>query len=104
MKLTDKQDLMSACGQVLTREKKLFQMFPQVVHVDTNSDTNNKNQPLVTITSRDTKGNAVTVLRIFMPNERVCDFCCLFEVALPTLIGAQSLSQVNVISTDVEPQ
>ena len=77
MKLTDKLELMSAFGWLL---------------------------PLVTITSRDNQGNAVTVPRIFMPNERAWDFWWLFEVILPALLGAQSLSQVNVISTDGYPQ
>ena len=61
MKLTDKLELMSAFGWLL---------------------------PLVTITSRDNQGNAVTVPRIFMPNERAWDFWWLFEVILPALLGA----------------
>ena len=103
MKLNDKQDLMSACGWVSPKEKLTFQMFPQGVHVDTNSNTNNNNQPIVTITLRYTKVNVVTVLWIFMPNECPWDFWWLFEVVLPTLLGDQSLSPVNVISTDGDP-
>jgi hypothetical protein len=104
MNLTDQQELMIACAWVLPKEKRLFQMYPEVIHVDATSDTNNENRPLLTITARDSRGNVVTVLRIFMPNERSWAFRWLFQVVLPTLLGSEPLQKVKVIITDGDSQ
>jgi hypothetical protein len=104
LQLTNDQQLMIGCAWVTPNEKRLFQMFPEVVHVDATADTNNENRPLTTITIRDSRGNVVTVLRVFMPNERAWAFRWLFQVVFYTLLGCSGLGRIKVVITDGDAQ
>jgi hypothetical protein len=60
--IDDTQDVFLAVAWVLPAEKRLFQLFPFVLHLDSVEDTNNEKRPLFTVTGRDSMGNMFTVL------------------------------------------
>jgi hypothetical protein len=51
--IDDAQDVFLAVAWVLPAEKRLFQLFPFVLHLDSVEDTNNEKRPLFTVTGRD---------------------------------------------------
>jgi hypothetical protein len=94
------QDILIACCRVLPDGRCLFQAFPEVVCIDGMHETNNESRPLLTLSVKDADGNAMVVVRYFAPNERSWLFRCLFQEALPVLLGAQTLQLVKLAMTD----
>jgi hypothetical protein len=68
--LSNEQELMIGCTWLLPEEKRLFCLFPEVIHIESISCTNREDHPLLTITYRDSRGKAFTVLRVFLLNKR----------------------------------
>jgi hypothetical protein len=95
---------MIGCAWLLPEEKRLFCLFPEVLHIDATACTNREDCPLLTITGRDSRGKAFTVLRVFLPNERAWVFRWLFQVVMPELLGASWVKQVTAIITDGDAQ
>ena len=89
---------------VIPCEKRLFEMFPQVVLVDTTNDTNNEGRPLLTMTGKDSNGKMFTFLRAFLPNEKGWVFRWVFSVVMPHLFGNTILNRIQVIVTDGDSQ
>ena len=89
---------------VIPCEKRLFEMFPQVVLVDTTNDTNNEGRPLLTMTGKDSNGKMFTFLRAFLPNEKGWVFRWVFSVVMPRLFGNTILNRIQVIVTDGDSQ
>jgi hypothetical protein len=65
----DTQDVFLGVAWVLPAEKRLFHLFPYVVHMDGVEDTNNEKRTLFTATGRDANGNMFTLLCAFLPNQ-----------------------------------
>ena len=59
---------------VTPMEQKKFRHFPEVIWVDTFSDTNKDKHPLLTISGKDSFGKLFIFLRAFFPNERAWVF------------------------------
>jgi hypothetical protein len=102
--LHDNQELLLAVAWVLPAERRQFQCFPNVIHIDTTSDTNKEQRPLLTVTGRDSEGNQFTILRAFIPNECAWTFKWLFQNVFPTLLGEDALQWILLIITDGDPQ
>ena len=98
------QKLLMAIAWVIPCEKRLFEMFPQVVLVDTTNDTNNEGRPLLTMTGKDSNGKMFTFLRAFLPNEKGWVFRWIFSVVIPQLFGITILNRIQVIITDGDSQ
>jgi hypothetical protein len=103
-KLENSQKLMIGCAWIHPKEKRLFQLFPEVVHVDSTADTNKEGRPLLTMTGRDSSGKHFTILRVFLPNERAFVFRWLFRLVLPSLLGTKWTKRIKVIITDGDSQ
>lgn len=100
----DKQDLMMGCAWTTPAEKRLFMMFSDVLHIDCTSDTNIESRPHLTITGRDSTGSMFVAVRAFLPNERAWVFRWIFQTVMPTLLGKEYISRVNVVITDGDSQ
>ena len=98
------QALFIGLAWVIPIEQKFFEHFPEVICVDTVSDTNKDKRPLLTISGKDSFGKMFIILRAFLPNERAWVFRWIFTIVLPTLFPRNLLSQVKAIITDGCPQ
>lgn len=101
---TDEQDILIGCCWVLPEGRRLFHAFPEVICIDGTHETNNERRPLLTVSVKDSNGKVVVVVRCFTPNERSWFFRWLFQEAIPTLFGQQSLLAVRLIVTDGDAQ
>ena len=100
----DEQDILIGCCWVLPEGRRLFHAFPEVVCVDGTHETNNERRPLLTLSVKDSNGKVTVVVRCIAPNERSWFFRWLFQEAVPTLLGPQSLNAVKLIMTDGDSQ
>ena len=79
-------------------------MFSEVLHIDCTSDTNVESCPHLTITGRDSTGSMFMAVRVSLPNERAWVFRWIFQTVMPTLLGREYISRVNVMITDGDSQ
>ena len=98
------QFLMMGIAWVLPCERKLFNMFPEVICVDTTQDTNNEERPLLTISAKDTHGKMFTVLRAYLPNEQTWVFHWVFSNVLPSMFGNSILKHIKMVISDGDSQ
>ena len=103
-RVDDCQDLLLAYAWVLPEERRQFELYPFVVHIDGTNSTNKESRPLVTVTGRDGLGNQFTVLRSFIPNNQAWVFKWLFQTVFPTLLGKDVLTNIVVFVTDGDSQ
>ena len=68
-----------------THGTNFFRHFPEVIFVDSISDTNKDKLPLLTIKGKDSFGKMLIILRAFLPNERAWVLQWIFTIVLPTL-------------------
>jgi len=97
------QALMIGVAWVTGHEKRLFQQFPYVLKIDSTMDTNKENRPLLVITGRDNDGKSFTVLRAYLPNQRMWTFHWIFQTVIPALLG-QDIKRTSMIITDGDSQ
>jgi len=64
------QKYIIAFDWVLPKERQLFNLFPEVITVDTVHGTNNETRPLLTIGGKDLNGKMFIILRCFLPHEK----------------------------------
>ena len=101
---TEQQKLMMGFAWVLPCERRLFEMFPEVLTVDCTSDTNNESRPLLTMNGKDSNGKMFTVLRAFLPNEQAWVFRWIFNDVLPKMFGSTVINQIKVVISDGDSQ
>jgi MULE transposase domain/SWIM zinc finger len=104
LQLRADQRVMVAYAWVLPFEKQQFALFPNVLHFDGTSDTNNEKRILFTVSGRDSCGHQFIVLRALIPNECAWMFRWLFCGALPKLLGRENLNRVLLVLTDGDSQ
>jgi hypothetical protein len=102
--IRDTQDVFLGVAWVLPAEKRLFNLFPYVIHMDGVEDTNNKKRTLFTATGRDANGNMFTILRAFLPNQCAWVFRWLFQSVFPRFFQANLLNQIVMVVTDGDSQ
>ena len=69
LSVTNEQQFMMAFAWATPKEKRMFELFPSVLYVDTTCDTNNEGRPLLSINGKDTSSRPFTVLRALLPNQ-----------------------------------
>ena len=98
------QQFMMAFAWSIPEEKKIFELFPSVLFVDTTCDTNNEGRPLLSINGKDTSSRTFTLVRAFLPNQQMWIFRWVFCILLPKMYGHRILSQIQVVITDGDSQ
>jgi len=98
------QKFMMAFAWTTTPEKRMFKLFPSVIFCDCTEDTNNEGRPLLSMTGKDTNSRTFTIIRAFLPNQKMWVFRWVFSVLLPKVYGNELLKQVQVFITDGDPQ
>ena len=104
MDLNSAQHLMIAIAWVLPKEKRLFNLYPEVLFIDITSDTNKEKRPLLTVTAKTALGSMFTIMRAFLPNEKTWIFRWLFSIVIPFSFPKSTLDRVRVIITDGDSQ
>jgi hypothetical protein len=79
-------------------------MFPEVLSIDTSYGTNREKRPLLVFSGTDKNMKNFTALRAFLPSECEWVFRCVFEVAIPSLIGEATVEGINQINNDGDRQ
>ena len=98
------QDMMVALAYTSPLELRQFQLFHAVLHVDGTSHTNKEQRPLVLVTTKDSRGKMLPILRAFLPSEQAWAFQWLFSSVFPMMLGQDMLNRVNMIITDGDAQ
>ena len=98
------QKFLMGIAWVIPCEKRIFELFPEVVLVDTTQGTNNEDRPLLTMTGKDSNGKMFTFLRAFMPNEKSWSYRWIFSIVMPHLFGNTILNRIQVMITDGDSQ
>ena len=102
--LTNEQNLLVALAWVVPSERRLFQLFPETLFVDSVEDTNNEGRPLLTMSGCDSNGKMFTFLRAFLPNQRTWSFRWIFLHVLPTMFSKETIGRIRVIISDGDSQ
>ena len=102
--LNNAQHLMLSIAWVVPQERRLFNLYPEVLFIDITSDTNKEKRPLFTITGRSAMGTMFTILRAFLPNQKTWMFRWLFSLVLANSFTREVLSRVRVMITDGDSQ
>ena len=98
------QDMMVALAYTSPLELRQFRLFHAVLHVDGTSHTNKEQRPLVAVTTKDSRGKMLPILRAFLPSEQAWAFQWLFSSVFPMILGEDMLKRVNMIITDGDAQ
>ena len=85
-------------------ERERFNLFPEVITVDTVDGTNNENRPLLTMGGKDPNGKMFIFLRAYLPHERGWIFRWIFSIVLPKMFNKNTLSRSKLIISDGDLQ
>jgi MULE transposase domain len=92
--------ILIAVAWITNEEKRLFELFPEVLKADVTSQTNKEKRPLFLVVGKDSHGKTFTVLRCFMPSEQKWIFQWLWETAIPILVRKSVLRRNVMLLTD----
>jgi len=98
--LREDQSLLLAVCWVSDDERRLAEMFPEVLYMDVTSQTNNEKRPLFLVAGKDSCGKSFTAARIFLPSEQKWIFRWIFQNCLPALLGETVTKRNKVVMTD----
>jgi hypothetical protein len=93
-----------AIGWVYKCDYRLFQLFPEVVHVDGTSHSTNSKYQLYTFSVRSSLNKQVVFMRMWLPNEQKSTFRLVFGYMVRQLLPPDALGRVRVIMADGDPQ
>jgi hypothetical protein len=94
------QKILLAIAWVRSDERRLFELFPEVLMLDVTFGTNNEGRPLCVSASTDAELKTFTPVRAFLPSECQWVFHWLWSSAIPLLLGRENLSRVQLVLTD----
>jgi hypothetical protein len=78
LNIADSKIMMVAISYGMPFELDQLSLFHVSLHIDATSDTNKEGCPFVTVTSKDSYGKIVVVLRAFLPSEQSWAYKWLF--------------------------
>ena len=94
------QKVLLAVAWVRDDERRLFELYPEVLMMDVTYGTNREGRPLGTSCSFDQNMNIFSPFRAFLPSECQWVFQWLWEIAIPKLLPIEALRRVQVVLTD----
>ena len=104
LNLQDHHKYMIAFAWVTPSEKEKFNLFPEVITVDTVAGTNNENRPLLAMGGKDSNGKMFIFLRAYLPNEKGWIFRWIFSIVLPKMFSNTVLQRTQLVITDGDLQ
>jgi hypothetical protein len=94
------QKVLLAAAWARNDERRLFEMFPEVLMFDVTAGTNSEGRPLGCTASPDGNMKVFTPVRVFMPSECYWVFHWIFRTAIPSLLGKDSLKRTQLVLSD----
>ncbi|CAB9501075.1 hypothetical protein SEMRO_99_G050830.1 [Seminavis robusta] len=94
------QKVVLALAWTRTDEKKLFEMFPEVLMVDVTMGTNNQGRPLFVSCCPGPEMEIFTPVRMFLPSQCKWVFDYIFSTVFPTLLGREALARTQLVLSD----
>ena len=104
LRLDCHQKYMMAFAWVSPSERERFNLFPEIITVDTVFGTNNENRPLLTMGGKDSNGKMFIFLRAYLPHEKGWIFRWLFSIVLPKMFSKPILSRCRIVISDGDLQ
>ena len=104
LKLEEHHKYMIAFAWVSPSEREKFNLFPEVITVDTLAGTNNETRPLLATGGKDSNGKMFIFLRAYLPNERGWIFRWIFSIVLPKMFSKTVLLRTQLVITDGDLQ
>jgi len=89
-----------AAAWTRTDERRLFEMYPEVLMFDVTFQTNNEGCPLGVTCSPDGNMNIFTPIRAFLPSQCRWVFDWVFGTAMPILLGKEPLRRMQLLLSD----
>ena len=94
------QKILLAVVWVRNDEKRLFELFPEVLMMDVTFGTNSEGRPLAVTAAFDSFLKTFTPIRAFLPSECQWVFNWLWGTAIPALLGKDNISRTQLVLTD----
>jgi hypothetical protein len=94
------QKILLAVIWVREDEKRLFELFPEVLMVDVTFGTNSEGRPLAVTASFDAFLKTFTPIRAFLPSECQWVFLWMWATAIPALLGRDNINRTQLVLTD----
>jgi hypothetical protein len=81
-------------------ERRLFELFPEVLMMDVTFSTNREGRPLATTCAFDQNMTTFVPMRAFLPSQCQWVFQWILEKAMPALLGRGPLRRMQLFLTD----
>ena len=94
------QQIMLAVAWCRDDERRLFELYPEVLLFDVTFGTNREGRPLGMSCAFDQNMNTFVPVRVYMPSECQWVFQWIFESAIPSLFPKDALDRVQLFLTD----
>jgi hypothetical protein len=94
------QKILLAVIWVREDEKRLFELFPEVLMLDVTFGTNSEGRPLAVTASFDASLKTFSPIRAFLPSECQWVFLWMWTTAIPTLLGHDNINRTQLVLTD----
>ena len=81
-------------------ERRLFELYPEVLMFDVTFGTNNEGRPMGVTACPDGNMNVFTPVRAFLPSQCRWVFDWVFRTVFPSLLGREPLKRLQLLLTD----
>jgi hypothetical protein len=98
LKVGDK--ILIAAFWVRDSERRLFELFPEVLFCDVTSQTNQEGRPYFMMCGRDSNGKSFTAMRAYLPNEQRWVFQYIWSTCAKHLLGDRNCKNNCVMISD----
>ena len=94
------QKILLALAWVRSDERRLFELYPEILMVDVTHGTNSETRPLCVSASIDANMKTFTPIRAFLPSECQWVFHWLWASAIPSLLGIETIRRIQLVLSD----
>ena len=98
------QKILLAFAWVRSDERRLFELYPEILMVDVTHGTNSEARPLFIAASLDANMKTFTPIRAFLPSECQWVFHWLWACAIPSLLGIETIRRTQLVLSDGDPK
>ena len=98
--IKDGESFLLAVAWIHEKEKRLFDLFPQVLMSDITNGTNSEKQPFCMVLGCDRDNKYPMFLKCFMPSVQRWIFEWFYHTEMPMLLGRKNLQRVQLFLTD----
>ena len=96
--------VMIACAFETNQATHNFKLFPEVIHADVTSDTNNTGNHMLTFTCNTSEAKQVIFLKVWLPNQKKSSFRWVFKFVLTSMIPMECFQRTRLVMVDGDQQ